>query len=413
MFFEDFSDLLERYACVPGDLILTGDFNFHFEDADNAGTARLREILQTYNMIQHVQEPTHECGHMLDLCISRSETSVQGASVEDLISDHHIIQCSLSVGRPAFPREDRVYRKVKSIDKAAFARDLAASDLMENPCSDLSGLVDQYNSALSTLLDVHAPLKKKTLIIRPDAPWLDKDILDARKVRRQLERHWRSSRLTVDLDRFKDQRKHVKNMITAAKSQHHTGEINEHASDLNALFRVTNSIMGTKKATVLPDHESLPTLLESFNEFFVQKIQLIRRNMDQTGQYDSAHGIPVAVACHTSAATVPALSAFVPATVEEVGKLIRQSPTKSCGLDPVPTWLLKQHSEGLIPVITNIVNMSMATGLFPEQFKAAKSNTVAMVTLLLVCLRCMYMYMSPVPDGLFTYRNHGDRAWVR
>ena len=93
-------------ACVPGDLILTGDFNFHFEDTDVTNTTRLRGILETFNMIQHVQNPTHERGHMLDLCIPRAETCVQGASLEDLISDHHIIQSSLTVGQPAFPREN-------------------------------------------------------------------------------------------------------------------------------------------------------------------------------------------------------------------------------------------------------------------------------------------------------------------
>jgi len=39
--------------------------------------------------------------------------------------------------------------------------------------------------------------------------------------------------------------------------------------------------------------------------------------------------------------------------------------------------------------------------------------TVAMVTLLLISKRCMYISIFPAPDSLFTYRNHGDRAWVQ
>ena len=38
--------------------------------------------------------------------------------------------------------------------------------------------------------------------------------------------------------------------------------------------------------------------------------------------------------------------------------------------------------------------------------------TVAMVTLQLVSTRCMYISVFVAPVGLFTYRNHGDRAWV-
>ena len=59
MLFDEFSDLLERYACVPGDLILTGYFNFYFEDTDDPNTTRLRDILETFNMIPRVQDPTH------------------------------------------------------------------------------------------------------------------------------------------------------------------------------------------------------------------------------------------------------------------------------------------------------------------------------------------------------------------
>ena len=39
--------------------------------------------------------------------------------------------------------------------------------------------------------------------------------------------------------------------------------------------------------------------------------------------------------------------------------------------------------------------------------------TVAMVTLLLVSKRCMYMSMWLAPESLFTYRNHGDTTWVQ
>ena len=72
-----------------------------------------------------------------------------------------------------------------------------------------------------------------------------------------------------------------------------------------------------------------------------------------------------------SSVTVPDPSNFTPATMQEVEKVIKRSPAKSCGLDPVPTLLLKQHVECLVPFITSIVNMSLADGVFPDQFKTA------------------------------------------
>jgi len=56
-------------------------------------------------------------------------------------------------------------------------------------------------------------------------------------------------------------------------------------------------------------------------------------------------------------------------STDEVSKLLSQSPDTYCDLDPIPTSLLKQCSHILLPTITNIINLSLSTGIFPNQFK--------------------------------------------
>ena len=46
--------------------------------------------------------------------------------------------------------------------------------------------------------------------------------------------------------------------------------------------------------------------------------------------------------------------------------LIANSRSTSCCLDPIPTHLLKSCSESLISVITNIINSSLESGIFPD-----------------------------------------------
>ena len=89
-------------------------------------------------------------------------------------------------------------------------------------------------------------------------------------------------------------------------------------------------------------------------------------------QEESTLSPSVPVGETVSSVTVPEVSNFMPATMQEVEKLINQYPAKSCGLDPVPTWLLKQRAECLVPIITGIVNTSLADGVFPDQFKTAQ-----------------------------------------
>ena len=46
-------------------------------------------------------------------------------------------------------------------------------------------------------------------------------------------------------------------------------------------------------------------------------------------------------------------------------------PSKYCNLDPIPTWILKDHIDILLPAITKIVNLSIKSSVFPSNFKSA------------------------------------------
>jgi len=54
-----------------------------------------------------------------------------------------------------------------------------------------------------------------------------------------------------------------------------------------------------------------------------------------------------------------------------VEQLIASAPNKTCQLDPVPMWLVKNLSGTLTPFIAALLNRSLATGCFPSAFKRA------------------------------------------
>ena len=65
------------------------------------------------------------------------------------------------------------------------------------------------------------------------------------------------------------------------------------------------------------------------------------------------------------------LNTFMDATEAEIWNIIKLSPVKSCELDPLPTWLLKECKAELVPLITDIVNMSLRESMFPKSLKTA------------------------------------------
>ncbi|XP_072048923.1 uncharacterized protein [Amphiura filiformis] len=58
-------------------------------------------------------------------------------------------------------------------------------------------------------------------------------------------------------------------------------------------------------------------------------------------------------------------------TEDDLCKIIGKCPTKSCPLDPMPTWLVKQHLDTLAPILTAIVNVSLSSGVFPAELSKA------------------------------------------
>ena len=60
-------------------------------------------------------------------------------------------------------------------------------------------------------------------------------------------------------------------------------------------------------------------------------------------------------------------------TIDEniILKIIKESKTKSCKLDPVLTTLLKQYAEILVPSIQSIINASLSQGSFTHSLKTA------------------------------------------
>ena len=98
----------------------------------------------------------------------------------------------------------------------------------------------------------------------------------------------------------------------------------------------------------------------------VAKISKIRKNLDLNSPKS-----PEITSKHVEKDTSASMTSFTPATISEIRKIIVQSASTSCSSTPVPTWLLKEHLDVLLSVITDIVNMSLESGVFPDEMKHA------------------------------------------
>jgi len=120
-------------------------------------------------------------------------------------------------------------------------------------------------------------------------------------------------------------------------------------------------ILHRNSSIVLPSSVSLSSLASQFAAFFKEKISQLRLTLS-ANHVQSAH-------YPSTLASPPDFRVFLPATEDEIIKLISDCPNKQCGLDAIPTSLLKHCCHILAPVITYIVNLSLSTGQFCPKLK--------------------------------------------
>ena len=72
-----------------------------------------------------------------------------------------------------------------------------------------------------------------------------------------------------------------------------------------------------------------------------------------------------------SPCSVPSLKESLPVTSDNLKMIVNRSPSTNCDLDLVPTRLLKEQLDCIIPLMVDIVNKSLCSGVFPDCLKHA------------------------------------------
>ena len=232
-FIEEFSDLLEHEATQSGKLLITGDFNIHWDNEKDNEQAQFATLLESFELEQHVSGSTHRAGHTLDLLLSRREDDiVHSCSVGHFIADHNALQIDLKCGKIHPPRKVITYRPMRTIDVPSFIADLKSSSLFSHENIPLDTLVDKYNSVLEELLNKHAPLKEKVVVERPtQQQWITEDILAAKRERRKSEKIYRKTGLKSDREKYRRSCEKVKDLICKAKAKYYQDKVEQCEGD--------------------------------------------------------------------------------------------------------------------------------------------------------------------------------------
>ena len=240
--------------------------------------------------------------------------------------------------------------------------EISSWDLCVNTPVTLNDLVSCYNSTLASALDWHVPLITKTIPARPLVPWFNDEIKDTRRLKRRAERRWRRSGLEADFLAYKAIKNKTNNVMNEARKVFFTDFVEENCADQRKLLLATKRLLGRENVVEYPQFDALAN---KFSDFFIQKIDTIQTKLD------NMVSTPPLCSANERVRGVPSIEKFNILGLSDVRKLIETILKKSCLLDTMPRTLVFGCIDVLLPVITKIINLSLQSGVFADQWKCA------------------------------------------
>ena len=340
---EQIQHVLTRHS---GPIVLAGDLNIN-TNSDTTANTRLRQLLSTYSLQQHVTGPTfRSSGSSIDvICTSHGVTRT--GVLHCTYSPHNWTRALLPL--PDYrPRESAVTARCWSrFDKDEANRLLCAVDWGPVFASDEPAVQWDYFLAVTRpILDSVAPIKRRK-VHNPTAPLITSATRDLMVRRRAALR-------AHDRDSYKILNRQVQSAIRRdTREELHRRLPEAGPSDM---WRVIRPVIGAKRPT-----RSTPSAdADALNRYFVRVGTETARQVDSSGPE-----LPVRLPRVTTGRFQVA-----PISPDDLCRVIgRMRDSAACGSDGLCICFVKICLPSLCHVITHIVNSSLASHHVPDSWK--------------------------------------------
>ena len=177
-FLHDFDELLGHMSCMSHHILIAGDFNIHIYNSSMDSATKCIQLLDQYNLQQHVNGATHTKRRTLDLVITKRDDSrpiienVQIANCD--ISDHYYVFVSSICSTESSIRQNRkiLKRNFEDVNIVELTDSLQAK--LSCSCASSENIetcLENYFDNVESVLDNMCPKKEDKSKKRKSKPW--------------------------------------------------------------------------------------------------------------------------------------------------------------------------------------------------------------------------------------------------
>ena len=163
-------------------------------------------------------------------------------SVDELVSDHNLIQFTASFSKPQKPTRTIVKRNWREIDIPTFTADVQKLGV-SGQSDDPAFLLDHIESVLCSSLDTYAPDSSKTVTICPQQVWYTPALKSLKSAKGTAETTCRTDKKNILENRIKYKAAKVTYNVALdeAKCSHYNSKIKDAGQDSHEVNRVVKT----------------------------------------------------------------------------------------------------------------------------------------------------------------------------
>ena len=356
-FLTEIHDFIDSIFINFRNVIFLGDFNLHINDKYNPTILKFQDILSSFGLNQIVDEATHKLGNTLDLVIHNPcDTHIKDLIIDnDTQSDHAYVFFKLDCDTSSKPKKTVLLKNFSKVNLEHFKADIISKfeNFSSNTDGNFSELLSNFNQLCNICINNHVESREVTLDTNVTPKWIDPEFRKMRANRRKLYKRWKRTRSDIDRVDFETARQATHNLSVQKRSKYYASCIDKCNNSHKELFQICKNLLDQSKCNKLPSYTNPDSMANTFNEYFLTKIEKIRESFPNQSSTSDGHGID------TYNGII--MSEFRPISQDELKKIILSKPMKTSPQDPIPAVLLKPCLGELLPALTVLVNASLST----------------------------------------------------
>ena len=369
------AELLENIPLDNNYFYLAGDFNLNLlEKESNHKIAQFFNLFLAHGLIRLITKPTRctpQSNTLIDnIFMNNLKSSHSSYVLFDDTTDHFPLITVIPEANQDRANIEKVYRPLSPRNMEMFLDYCQKEDWGEILNINCAKTYSMLQTKMNKIFNQSFPWKTAKLKYKYRLPWVNENLAKEIKIKNKLYRKFLKAPTQINLQKYKGQKRLVKQKMNYARRKYYNDKLSEFSPNPRKYWKVIKEIMDTPNKPACPG-------------YFIENNQIINESKEIASRFNEfvihigpklASVIPKSTKSYLLNLQEPnPHSIFLLPTAEtEVKNLFYSLRNSAAGWDELNKTIISLIFGIILPILVHIINLSLATGIMPDELKMAK-----------------------------------------